>query len=102
MRADIAESERLSGGVASKNQRNLETRGGRQPPAANLVAAQDRVPKTPEEFVAALRGIRDCDWCGLLHYGAHPMIAAAMIYGPPGLPNPAIFAPFVSGGFLVP
>ncbi len=102
MRADVAKGERLAPGIAPEHQRNLETRRSHEPSPTDDVAAQNRIPKTPEKFVAALRGARDRQWCGLLHHILNLMIAAAMIYGPPGLPNRAVCAPFIVGGFLVP
>jgi hypothetical protein len=54
MGANVAEGERFACGIASEHEGNLEARRGDQPPAADLIAPQDRIPKSPEEFVAHL------------------------------------------------
>ena len=94
MRADVAESESFSGAIAPKDQGNFEARGGHQPSATNSVASQNRIPKTPEEFVVALRGARDCEWQGLFHSSLNPMITAARIYGPPRCPTASGMRPW--------
>src|SRR5260370_24563112 len=87
MRADVAESESFSGAIAPKDQGNFEARGGHQPSATNSVASQNRIPKTPEEFVVSLRGARDCEWQGLFQSSVNPMITAPSTYGPPPRPT---------------
>ena len=76
MWADVAESKGFSRGIASQHKRNFEARCSRQPPATDLIAPQDRVPKAPQEIVAALRRAGYCDWRGLLHHRVNPMITA--------------------------
>ncbi len=56
VRADVAQREDFPRSVAPQNERNFKPRGSRQRAPANLVAAQGRIPKAPQQFAVDARG----------------------------------------------
>src|SRR5271169_4628917 len=73
VRADITQREGFSRGVAPQHQRNFQQHGALELSPVQLIAAQRRIPESPQHFAA---GVAPVFGGGVGHRGAYRSTAA--------------------------